>query len=143
MAPASSPLRAVLDTNVVVSGLLTPDGAAARLIDLAQRGELQLLYDDRIIREYHQVLRRPRFGFSSHAIALVLEFLETHGEHVVAKPMPSAGADPSDHPFLEVAVSGQADLLVTGNRRHYPQRPPGHLRILNPADALEWLCSSI
>lgn len=135
------PPRVVLDTNVLVSGLLTPHGTAARLMDLAQREDLQLLYDDRILQEYRQVLRRPQFGFSGVAVALLLEFIETSGEHVVARPLPLAGTDPSDQPFLEVAVSGAADALVTGNRRHYPKQSAGSVRILSPADALQWVLS--
>lgn len=129
----------VLDTNVLVAGLLTPHGVSARLMDLAQRGELQLLFDDRMLDEYRQVLKRPRFGFSMGSVGIFLEFLESGGERVVARPLPPGGADPSDQPFFEVAVSGQAAALVTGNRRHYPQHPPGLLRILSPAEALRLL----
>lgn len=135
-------MRVVLDTNVLVSGLLSPHGPSARLIDLAQDRKIQLLLDDRVFQEYQQVLRRPRFGFSSTAIDLVLEFLETEGERLVANPLPMTGADPSDQPFLEVAVSGQADLLVTGNLRHYPRRPLGELRIVSPREALQLIIGS-
>ncbi|MBI4227251.1 MAG: PIN domain-containing protein [Candidatus Omnitrophica bacterium] len=124
-----------------MSGLLTPHGTSARLVDLAQREELRLLYDDRILHEYDQVLRRPRFGFSATTVALLLEFVEMSGERVVARPLPPAGTDLSDQPFLEVAVSGVAELLVTGNRRHYPRHPVGSLRILNSAEALRWMLS--
>lgn len=139
MPSANPPPRLVLDTNVLVSGLLTPHGVSARLVDLAQREELRVLYDDRILQEYHRVLRRPRFGFSVAAVALLLEFVALNGERVVARPLSPAGADPSDQPFLEVAVSGAADLLVTGNRRHYPRSPVGSVRVVDPAEALRQL----
>lgn len=130
---------AVLDTNVLVSGLLTPAGPSARLMDLAQRGELVLVYDDRMLHEYADVLHRSRFGFSSSAVATFLEFIEMEGQHVVARPFPPMGIDPSDQPFLEAAISAEADLLVTGNRKHYPLHPPAGLKIVTPADAMKRL----
>ena len=129
----------MLDTNILVSGLLTPTGPPARLVDLAQREEIRLLYDDRMFREYSQVLQRPRFGFSPAAVQVFLEFLRTDGEHVVARPLRPIGTDPSDQPFLEVAVSARADLLVTGNRKHYPRRASQDVRIVTPAEALRLL----
>ena len=132
-------LRLVLDTNVLVSGLLTPLGPSARLMDLVQRGEIRLLYDDRMFQEYAQVLRRVRFGFSTSVVEMFLEFPGTDEEHLVARPLPPFGPDPSDQPFLEVAVSGEADLLVTGNRKHFPQHGPRGLRIVAPAGALKIL----
>ena len=139
VSPARPVLRVVLDTNVLVSGLLTPLGPSARLIDLAQRREIRLLYDDRMFQEYAQVLRRPHFGFSPSAIDILLEFLEVDGEHIVARPLHSMGVDPSDHPFLETAISGEADLLVTGNRKHFPKTAPRGLKIVAPAEALKQL----
>ena len=134
-----TPPRVVLDTNVLVSGLLTPVGSSARLVDLAQAGAVQLLYDERMVREHHQVLLRPRFGFSPETIAWFLEFLRVHGEIVIARPLPAASQDLSDQPFWEVAVSGQASLLVTGNAKHYPKHPPEGLHVVTPAQALERL----
>lgn len=124
---------------MLVSGLLTPAGSSARLIDLAQRGEIVLVYDDRMFQEYTDVLHRPRFGFSSSAVEVFLEFLEAEGQHVVARPLPAMGVDPSDQPFLEAAISAEADLLVTGNRKHYPRHPPAGVKIVTPAEAVKRL----
>ena len=139
VSPLEGTPRVVLDTNVLVSGLLTPAGPSARIVDLAQLGEIRLLYDDRMFQEYAQVLQRPRFGFSPPAVRLLLEFLEDEGEHVVADPLQPMGADSSDQPFLEVAVSGGASLLVTGNRKHYPKHSPPGFRIVSPQEALRLL----
>ena len=56
-------MLAVVDTNVLISALITPFGNAARILDMAMAGELRLLYDDRILSEYRDVLLRPKFSF--------------------------------------------------------------------------------
>lgn len=109
----------VIDTNVLVSGLLSAHGAPARVLDLLTVGDLRLAYDDRIAAEYRQVLARPRLGFHPEAVAHLLDDLLAEGLPVVARPLPAVLPDPADLPFLEVAVEAAA-LLITGNLRHFP-----------------------
>ena len=133
-------MRIVLDTNVLVSGLLTPHGPPGRLVDLLLAGEVTLIYDDRILSEYHEVLERPRFDFDPGDVEDVLELFATEGEAVTAPPLAVELPDPDDLPFVEVATAGRADALVTGNRRHFPARalPPG-VRVVGVADFVrEW-----
>ena len=112
-------MRIVLDTNVVASGLLNPHGAPGRVLDAVLAGTHLLLLDDRIRSEYAEVLKRPRFGFAAADVAALLRGLESCGESVVAPPLAIALPDADDLPFLEVALAGHADRLVTGNPRHY------------------------
>lgn len=72
-----------------------------------------LLHDDRILSEYRDVLLRPKFGFSRSDVEVLLDFVESAGEHISAEPL-SLTPDPNDLPFLEVATSGSADALITG-----------------------------
>ncbi len=132
-------MRVVLDTNVLVSGLLNPVGAAGRVLDLLLAGEIALLVDDRILREYRIVLPRPKFAFPRADILSVLEFLESESELVPAAPCGLSLPDPDDLPFLEVAISGRADSLVTGNLRHFPSaiRRGLAFRIQAPAEFLK------
>ena len=130
-------MRIVLDTNVVVSGLLNPHGAPARVLDAVLAGAHVLLLDDRIRAEYAEVFKRPRFGFAPADVAALITGLESCGESVVAPPTVTALPDPDDLPFLEVALAGRADRLVTGNLRHYPAGSSSpHLRIVSPAQFL-------
>ena len=76
----------VLDTNILVSALLSPFGPPARVLDLALTGEVQLAYDDRLLAEYHEVLARPKFGFTPSDVADLLEYLIVSGEPVTASP---------------------------------------------------------
>jgi len=130
------PLRIVLDTNVLVSGLLNPRGAPGRIVDLILAGEVKILYDDRILAEYWEVLRRPRFGFEEGDIRRVLDYLAFHGEAVSALPLAVNMPDRDDVPFLEVAVSGQADALVTGNVHHFAG--VDRVAVLRAAEFLEF-----
>jgi putative PIN family toxin of toxin-antitoxin system len=130
-------VRIVLDTNVLVSGLLNPHGAPGRVLDAVLAGTHVLLLDDRVRAEYAEVLERPRFGFAPTDVAALLKGLESCAESLVAPPLAVALPDPDDRPFLEVAVAGRADTLVTGNPRHYPIGRTGlELRIVTPAQFL-------
>ena len=116
-------MRIVLDTNVLVSGLLNPFGSPGRILDLVTAGDVVLLYDDRILSEYRAVLARDRFGFEVRDVHTFLTYVERHGEPVVARKVDVCLQGPDDLPFLEVAIAGGADVLVTGNVRHF--RPRG------------------
>lgn len=128
-------MRIVLDTNVLVSGLLNPHGPPGRVLDLLLSGALRLLFDDRILSEYREVLRRPRVGFAADDVAALLELLEAEGEAILAAPLDSALPDPDDAPFLEVAITGRAETLVTGNVRHFREAAARHgIGIETPAE---------
>lgn len=117
-AASTTPLI-VLDTNVLVSGLLTAHGPPGQIVDLAVAGLLRLAFDDRVLDEYRRVTARPRFALDPHDVALVLDALVAGGVPVVARPTAVALPDPEDLPFVEVALAARADALVTGNARHY------------------------
>jgi putative PIN family toxin of toxin-antitoxin system len=125
----------VLDTNVLVSALLSPFGPPARVLDLALSGEIRLAYDDRVMAEYREVLARPKLGFSPEDVADVLAFLEADGEPVTALPLSCELPDADDLPFLEVAAHAEA-TLVTGNTAHYPASFRGAVVVLTPAEFL-------
>ncbi len=69
-------MRVVLDTSVLVSGLLNPHGSPARVLDLVTAGPVVLFYDDRIIAEYRALLSRPRFAFDPANVAALLALIE-------------------------------------------------------------------
>jgi putative PIN family toxin of toxin-antitoxin system len=127
----------VLDTNVLVSALLSPFGPPARVLDLALSGEIRLAYDDRMMAEYREVLARPKFGFAPGDVADLLAFLEADGEPVTARALPCKLPDADDLPFLEVAAHAEA-TLVTGNTAHYPISARGAVSVLTPAEFLDW-----
>lgn len=130
-------MRIVLDTNVLVSGLLNPDGAPGRILDWILAGRLHILYDDRILAEYLDVLARPKFGFSQDLARTVVGYLRLSGEPVTALPLPEVPLpDASDRPFAEVARSGRAAALVTGNREHFAGLEAHGIRVMSPSALL-------
>ena len=128
-------MRVVIDTNVLVSGTLNPHGAPGRVIDALLAQTITALHDDRILAEYREVLLRPAFGFRHTDVEILLDFLESAGEHVSARPLAVVLPDPDDLPFLEVAISGGAEALITGNVRHFkPRRGEVRVRIATPSE---------
>ena len=81
-------MRIVLDTNVLVSGLHNPDGKPGRIIDLILGGRVQVLYDDRILGEYLDVLARPQLAIEPSIAQAIVGYIRLAGEHVIALPLP-------------------------------------------------------
>jgi putative PIN family toxin of toxin-antitoxin system len=134
-----APTRIVLDTNVLVSGLLSELGAPGQILDLLLAGDLLLLHDPRILAEYREVVARPELGIAAGQAAEILAFLEQNGESISALPWPHALPDPDDEPFLAVARAGHATGLVTGNLRHFPAALRGGVRVWSPRELIAWL----
>ena len=127
----------VLDTNVLVSGLLSPVGPPGRLVDMVLARKLALALDDRIEQEYRSVLARPKFRIEAVRMDAFLSVLQFQ-QHVVATPWPHAlPPDPDDVVFLEVALETPEKFVVTGNTRHFPKRCTGPVDILAPRKAWE------
>ncbi len=130
-------MRIVLDTNVLVSALLTPHGSPARISDLIRQYKLKLCFDTRIMEEYEEVLKRPEFTFSNEDITTLLDFLQENGEVISSLPLIDRLPDPDDEPFLEVALSGRTDVLVTGNIKHYPAELRCGVKVTVPTEFLD------
>lgn len=109
-------MRLVLDTNVMISAILS-DGAPRRVLSRCLRHEAALLQSPATLQELVEVLRRPKFRFTEDevhrvlaAVASVAEVIETTTAlHVVSD-------DPDDDRFLELAVDGRADRIISGDR---------------------------
>lgn len=129
-------MSVVIDTNVLVSGIINPHGPPGRVVDSIVSLAITPLYDDRILSEYRDVLLRPVFGFRRNDVSALLNFIEFSGEYITAGRVDVVLPDPDDLPFVEVAIAGLADALVTGNTKHFtPARQHG-VSILSPAALL-------
>lgn len=114
-------MRMVLDTNVLVSGLLNPNGPPAAILNLLVNGKIRLLYDNRILQEYSEVLRRDKFGFNKESIDVLINYFQDVGEFISAEPTNREFDDENDRIFHEVMITGEANYLVSGNLVHYPK----------------------
>ena len=132
MAASTGAIPVVLDTNIIVSSLLS-GGNPGRIIDLITEGRIKLCFDDRILAEYLDVLSRPKFGFPPIRVNLFIHDTVRAGFSIDV-PVPSRFAmpDESDRKFYDAAKTADA-ILITGNIKHYPPEP----FILTPAAFLQ------
>ncbi len=131
-------MHIVLDTNVLVSGLLNPNGAPGRILDLILDGKIQLLYDDRILGEYQEVLLRPELSIQPGHVQAILSYFRLAGKRVSAMPLfIDSLPDQDDLPFIEVAMTGEAEAIVTGNRKHFVAVPSVEVKIYSPQEFLK------
>lgn len=132
--------QGVLDTNVLVSGLLSPYGPPGQLVDALLSRRLKIAYDDRILLEYRAVLYRPRFNFDPKSLEALFGIL-LFQNRVNAQPWPfTPSPDPDDTLFLEVASAAGAPL-VSGNARHFPPECRGNVTLMTPTEYLKTLSS--
>ena len=115
-------MKVVVDTNVIVSALMNVNGTPAKILSLILNGKLEILYDNRIIIEYIEVLSRKEFGFSVETIHDMIDFFEHGGEFISAVPLKIKFPDETDKKFYEVYKSGDARYLITGNKKHFPTK---------------------
>ena len=130
-------MRIVPDTNVLVSALITPLGNPARILDLIRQNEVSVCLDQRVVIEYEEVLRRPVFPFLEKDVDTVIDMLRENAEIVSSLPLIDRLTDPDDECFLEIALHGKVDALVTGNLRHYPENLLAGVKVLTPKQFLD------
>lgn len=130
-------MKVVLDTNVVVSGLISPFGAPGEIVRMLASGALELCYDARVLSEYRSVLLRQKFSFDQAHVGDLLDQIEACGYVTTGKLLTKRLSDPDDEPFLEIALGGEAHYLVTGNLKHYPAEKRQGMRVVSPTEFLE------
>jgi putative PIN family toxin of toxin-antitoxin system len=136
-------IRAVIDTNVVVSGLLTPAGNEALMLLAIHQGLVHPCFTEEILEEYAAVLARPKFAFPPDEIAAVLAMFRNQGELFHPAASTAASTDPGDTKFLQCAEAAQADYIVTGNKRHFPESSYGVARIVSAGELLDRITQEI
>jgi putative PIN family toxin of toxin-antitoxin system len=129
-------MNIVIDTNVLVAGLLWPFGACGEIVRLISSGELTLYFDARILSEYSEVLHRPKFNFEEEKVATILDYIVYRGQAVAPSPISNSLPDPDDEPFLETALACHAACLVTGNQSHFPVDLCQGIKVLSPKEFL-------
>jgi len=134
-------MKVVLDTNVVVSGLINAKGPCGQILLLTFGGILQPCVDGRILDEYETVLPRPLFKIHPEDVTEALSVIRMRAERIAPMPLDAELPDMTDLPFIEVAVAAEA-VLVTGNLRHFPKRMCKGVTVVNPRQFLNLLRQS-
>lgn len=117
---------AVLDTNVLVSALLSKSSVPAEILDEAANGSIVPLFNDEILAEYEDVLHRKKFPFTAQEVRVLIEAIKSRGVHVEAGPVNAVLSDLDDVVFYAVVMEKRKDegaYLVTGNQKHFPKEP--------------------
>lgn len=113
-------IRAVIDTNVILSAVIKPDGRVGAILELLRNDAYCLLYSDQLITEFVDVINRPRirlkYNLRAEDIETVLALLFLRGEAVVPSRRIDVCRDPKDNMLLELAVAGQAAVVVSGDK---------------------------
>ena len=130
-------IYAVIDTNVLVSAYITKNltAATSRVWAAVLEGKIIPVYSDEIIDEYAEVLRRKKFGIPEHLIKWAIDRVLMNGIHGERVPSEEDFPDPKDVVFYEVAMSKENAYLVTGNKKHFPQKPI----VVTPTEMVEIL----
>ena len=117
---------AVIDTNVLVSAAMKPESVPGQVVELVLDGVIVPLLNKAIIKEYRDVLLRPKFGFPEQIVKDVLNEIDCHGIYVDAEHVDVELPDPKDLVFYEVVMDMRKEedaYLVTGNIKHFPEKP--------------------
>ena len=128
-------IYAVIDTNVIVSALLSrhQDSATVKILDYLYGRTIVPVYNDEILEEYATVLRRTKFNFPESTICATLEAIKAGGVKSDRISCEEQLPDPKDIGFYEVALSVEDSYLVTGNTKHFPKKP----FVVTPAEMLQ------
>ena len=117
---------AVLDTNVLVSAMLKWDSVPGSVVSLAFDGLIVPVVNDEILREYREVLSRPKFHFPREIVDTVVGEIERQAVFVNGSRTQTVLPDPKDVVFYAVTMEERKTedaYLVTGNLRHFPVVP--------------------
>lgn len=132
-------IYAVIDTNVFISALLAKnmEAATVKVYEAIADGLITPLYHKDILKEYNEVLHRPKFGFTEDKINTLMDMILKYGIEVFPKPTGEILVDMDDLIFYEVVMEKREDdsYLVTGNQKHYPVKD----FIVTPAEMISIL----
>ena len=131
-------MKAVVDTNVFVSGIINATGGPGKVIDLIRTGIIKIVIDDRIFEEYTDVLSRDFLKpyISKDDYHNIVEVIKYNSIHITSSEVIHDLPHKGDIPFLEVAITAEAPL-ITGNSKHFPEEKRKGCQIYTPAEFLK------
>jgi putative PIN family toxin of toxin-antitoxin system len=136
-------IRAVIDTNVLVSALIAPSGNEALILLAIRQGLIRPYFSAEILQEYAEVLARPKFAFPPDEIEALMALMRSQGEAVLPNLLPSGSPDPTDEKFLACARTAAVEFIVTGNKRDFPPKAAGNVSVVNATQLLDRIALEI
>ena len=130
-------IYAVVDTNVLVSALLSrhADASTVKVVEAFQERKFKLLFNREIFNEHYDVLLRPRLKLPEEKVQKLISQIGSEGIASNRLHSDEHFPDPKDVVFYEVAMSKEDAYLVTGNKKHFPNKPI----VVTPAEMVEIL----
>lgn len=133
-------MRVVVDTGVLVSALIRPLGTVGQILHALRDGRFTAIYSTPMMLEITEVLSRQKIKEKYHIqpddIAGLINLVRLRGELVIPKQSITACRDPKDNKFLEAALAGKAEAIVTGDDDLLVLHPFVGIEILRPAELL-------
>ena len=117
---------AVIDTNVLISAMLKWNSVPGNVLEFTFSGTIVPVLNEHIVREYREVLSRPKFKFPKDIIDTIVSEIERLGIYIDAPELEIELPDPRDRVFYEVVMeerNTEDAYLVTGNLKHFPEEP--------------------
>jgi putative PIN family toxin of toxin-antitoxin system len=134
-------MRVVLDTNIFISAVL--GGKLRIIVDMWRQGKFTLIVSEAIAHEYLDVIQRPKFKIPALEIASVTDYLFKAAEFVTpTEKLTVIEADLTDNKFLEAAIAGQAEFIVSGDRHVFEIKIFRKIPIITASEFIAWLESA-
>ena len=136
-------IRAVVDTSILVRAVIKPTGSVEPVLQRLRRREYSLLISRATLDELVEVLYRPRlrtkYQLSDRVLRATIRLIVLRSELIRPDRLIVACRDPRDDKFLEVAVSGRAQVIVSGDEDLLTLHPFERIPIVAPARFLAML----
>jgi putative PIN family toxin of toxin-antitoxin system len=130
--------RVVLDTNILISSVL--GGALVVVLEKWDAGKFTVIVTTDVVSEYFEVLNRPKFGLKQETIDKIVNYIYQFSEFVVpAEKIQFIENDPKDDKFLEAAIAGKVDFIVSGDNHLLDLKEFRSIPIISGREFLEWL----
>ncbi len=134
--------RVVLDTNIVISSAL--GGALVLILEGWDEGKFTVIVTSDILSEYFEVLNRPKFRLKQETIDKIARYLYQFSEFVVPEErIQFIEADPKDDKFLEAAIAGKVDFIVSGDKHLLDLKEFQSIPIISGREFINWLESNV
>lgn len=116
---------AVIDTNVLISAVISKksDAATVKVLRKVFDGSICPIYNSKILEEYNEVLRRPKFHLQEQTITVAISAIKQFGVELNPTTSSEIMIDEDDRIFLDTAIAFEGSFLVTGNMKHFPNLP--------------------